>query len=445
MIKRTGQSKIAVVGWGRGMGHKGHMYLADAVITQAQAMNADPYFFVSKTVGKDDPIYPEEKVKIYQRVFPQKATIFTAQGNLNQALNDLAGLGYQGVVVVVGADQKAAFQYLEKPNKEGVPIYQSFGFKKLKVISRQETKSKFAQEEGPRATPMRQVLLDPNSNEEARFKVWRRDMPEQLGDNEVLDLMHKAEQRMMTSVPAKKVNKLPKVNAINKVKSNKLKEQIQRMRPFMKEATAEQKYRFLQLMKESLDQVANKEFLDGTQRSRLLLKLLDTGKYDLDKLSLLSSADLVELYRKEFTKVNEISFFKLGKSEKPVGTKPKEVEPDTTPNDYHSYFKKEKPEQEVYRNPGEFFDKNKVDPLAINKPDEVEEARILDPLSKVDVYYIGKDGKSQQCYKGIPYKYVDKAIDVLRTRYSIDDERIEVRPSSNDEYTKESLDYLEEK
>ena len=428
MIKRTGQSKIAVVGWGRGMGHKGHMYLADAVITQAQAMNADPYFFVSKTVGKDDPIYPEEKVKIYQRVFPQQATIFTAQGNLNQALADLAGLGYQGVVVVVGADQKAAFQYLEKPNKEGVPIYQSFGFKKLKVISRQETKSKFAQEEGPRATPMRQVLLDPNSNEEARFKVWRRDMPEQLGDNEVLDLMHKAEQRMMTSVPAKKVNKLPKVNAINKVKSNKLKEQIQRMRPFMKEATAEQKYRFLQLMKESLDQVANKEFLDGTQRSRLLLKLLDTGKYDLDKLSLLSSADLVELYRKEFTKVNEISFFKLGKSEKPVGTKPKEVEPDTTPNDYHSYFKKEKPEQEVYRNPGEFFDKNKVDPLAINKPDEVEEARILDPLSKVDVYYIGKDGKSQ-----------------LRTRYKIDDKRIEVRPSSNDEYTKESLDYLEEK
>jgi hypothetical protein len=217
------------------------------------------------------------------------------------------------------------------------------------------------------------------------------------------------------------------------------------MRPFMKEATAEQKYRFLQLMKESLDQVANKEFLDGTQRSRLLLKLLDTGKYDLDKLSLLSSADLVELYRKEFTKVNEISFFKLGKSEKPVGTKPKEVEPDTTPNDYHSYFKKEKPEQEVYRNPGEFFDKNKVDPLAINKPDEVEEARILDPLSKVDVYYIGKDGKSQQCYKGIPYKYVDKAIDILRTRYKIDDKRIEVRPSSNDEYTKESLDYLEEK
>ncbi len=80
-MKRTGNSKLAVVGWGRGMGHKGHMYLADAVITQARDMGADPYFFVSKTVGKDDPIYPEEKIQIYQKVFPQQATIFTAQGN----------------------------------------------------------------------------------------------------------------------------------------------------------------------------------------------------------------------------------------------------------------------------------------------------------------------------------------------------------------------------
>ena len=101
-MKRTGQSRIAVVGWGRGMGHKGHMYLADAVIEQAKKMNADPYFFVSKTIGKDDPIFPEEKVEIYQRVFPQQAIIFTAQNNLNDSLKQLAELGYQGVVVVVG-------------------------------------------------------------------------------------------------------------------------------------------------------------------------------------------------------------------------------------------------------------------------------------------------------------------------------------------------------
>ncbi len=198
-MKRTGNSKIAVVGWGRGMGHKGHMYLADAVITQAQQMNADPYFFVSKTVGKDDPVFPEEKVRIYQKVFPQHATIFEPQGNLNQALQELATLGYQGVVLVVGADQKQAFQYLEKPNKEGVPVYQSMGLKKLKVISRQETNSQFKNEEGPRATPMREILLDPNATEEDKFKVWRRDMPDQLGDRDVLDIMNKAESRLLQS------------------------------------------------------------------------------------------------------------------------------------------------------------------------------------------------------------------------------------------------------
>jgi hypothetical protein len=235
-MKRTGNSKVAVVGWGRGMGHTGHMYLADAVIQQAADMKADPYFFISKTVGKDDPIYPEEKVKIYQAVFPKYANIFMPQGNLNQALTDLSQLGYDGVVVVVGADQKQAFQYLEKPNKEGVPVYQTMGFKKLRVISRQETRSKFANEEGPRATPMREILMNPNASEEDKFAVWRRDMPKNLPDKQVLDLMQKAEQRMR-AIP---------------VKNKKLKEFITKLRPLLKEANTAQRLKVLKLIKESM-------------------------------------------------------------------------------------------------------------------------------------------------------------------------------------------------
>ncbi len=204
-MKRTGNSKLAVVGWGRGMGHTGHMFLADAVITQAADMKADPYFFVSKTVGKDDPLFPEEKLAIYQTVFPKQKNIFTAEGNLNQALQELAKLGYQGVVLVVGADQKESFKYLEKPNKEGVPVYQSFGFSKLKVISRQETRSKFRSEEGPRATPMRQALLDPNVSDEEKYQVWRRDMPSALSDEQVADLMQKAQSRLLRTNKKKQV------------------------------------------------------------------------------------------------------------------------------------------------------------------------------------------------------------------------------------------------
>ena len=237
MIQRTGNKRVAVVGWGRGMGHKGHMYLASSVITKAQLMGADPYFFISKTVGKDDPLFPEEKVKIYQKVFPQNAKIFQPQGNLNQALTELAEDGYQGVVLVVGADQKEAFKYLEKPNKEGVPIYKSMGLKKLKVISRQETGDSSANLEGPRATPMREILLHPEASEKQKFKVWRDAMPDALGDKEVMDLMHKAEARLMGSVAKKK----------------KIKEFVEKVKPLLSEASPEQKTKIFNMLKEYKD------------------------------------------------------------------------------------------------------------------------------------------------------------------------------------------------
>ena len=103
----------------------------------------------------------------------------------------------------MGLHQKESFKYLEKPNKEGVPVYQSFGFKKLKVISRQETRSKFRSEEGPRATPMREILLNPDATDEQKYEVWRRDMPSALSDDQVMDLMTKASTRLTAPKAAK--------------------------------------------------------------------------------------------------------------------------------------------------------------------------------------------------------------------------------------------------
>ena len=199
-IDRTGESKSAVVGWGRGMGHRGHMYLADAVITQAEETDADPYFVVSRTIGKDDPITPEEKLYLYKKVFPKMEHIFHAASDelpdLNRVLKHLAGLGYTDVTVVVGADQKNAFQYLVRPDKSGVEPYKQFGFNNMNVISRQETNSRYSQEEGPRATPMRNVLNDPEANDDKKFQTWRDAMSPEVSDDEVRDLMHKAHTRM---------------------------------------------------------------------------------------------------------------------------------------------------------------------------------------------------------------------------------------------------------
>ena len=208
-LERTGQGKSAVVGWGRGMGHKGHMFLASSVITQAKEANADPYFVVSKTVGKDDPINPDEKLAIYKKVFPQSGHIFQTatdeMPDLTRVLTKLNQMDYTDVTIVVGADQVKGLSYVKqyngKPDKAGNIL---FSFNTLNVISRQETNDPSRDQEGPRATPMRAVLMDPAKSEEEKFAVWRDAMNPELSDEEVMDLMHKAQQRMQALVKPKK-------------------------------------------------------------------------------------------------------------------------------------------------------------------------------------------------------------------------------------------------
>jgi hypothetical protein len=210
-MQRTGQGKTAVIGWGRGMGHKGHMMLASSVITQASKVGGDPYFVVSKTVGKDDPITPDEKIAIYKKVFPQSGHIFQPATDeipdLTRVLANLNQQGYTSVTVVLGADQVKAFQYLKnynnKPDKSGNILY---NFDNLDVISRQETGDPSAGEEGPRATPMRQVLMDPTKSEQEQFAVWRDAMSPEISDDEVRVLMNKAKERM-TAMNAPKPKK----------------------------------------------------------------------------------------------------------------------------------------------------------------------------------------------------------------------------------------------
>jgi FKBP-type peptidyl-prolyl cis-trans isomerase len=50
---------------------------------------------------------------------------------------------------------------------------------------------------------MRAVLTDPTKSEEEQFAVWRDAMPDNLSDDEVMDLMNKAKQRM-AAIPPKK-------------------------------------------------------------------------------------------------------------------------------------------------------------------------------------------------------------------------------------------------
>jgi hypothetical protein len=252
VVSEAKGGKKAVIGWGRGMGHTGHDALVTSVIHQAEQTGASPFFVVSRSFGKDDPIPPETKLALYQKKFPKYSKMFSLPSpdapTLNDVLAKLATKGYSDVTLVVGADQKEAFGYLTRPAKDGVPPYQKFGLNSLQIMSRQDTKAPGSDptqkdyHEGPRATPMREVLLDPNKSEQEQFAVWRQAMSSALSDQEVLQMMNTAKEN------------LAKFN-MPKPKGRKLKEFIERIKPLLEHASLEQKVKIYNQLLEAKRQL----------------------------------------------------------------------------------------------------------------------------------------------------------------------------------------------
>jgi hypothetical protein len=197
----AGTDSTVVVAWGRGMGHLGHMYLASAVITTANQCGGTPRFYVSETVGKEDPLLPEEKLAIYKKVFPKQAAIFSSAHTPLETLRELYSEGYKNLIFITGDDQVEAFRFLGEPSKTTgkLPV----PFNSVRVISRQETQDPYAREAGPRATPMRDILTNPNATTQQKYALWRRDMPRTLSDSDVQQYMTIAAQRLNSPIDPK--------------------------------------------------------------------------------------------------------------------------------------------------------------------------------------------------------------------------------------------------
>ena len=293
MNEAQGQQS-AVLGWGRGMGHTGHDALVTAVIHQAEQTGATPFFVVSRSFGKDDPIPPETKVAMYQKKFPKYAKMFSlppeGMSTVNEVIADLASKGYNSVTLIVGEQEKAAFGYLTKPAKDGIPPYKKFGLDSLHVMSRQDTRapgsdpSKPDYHEGPRATPMRQVLMDPNKSEKEQFDVWRKAMSPSLSDEEVLQMMRTAKEN------------LAKFN-LPKPKGRKLKEFIEKYKALLEHATPEQKVKIYQQLSEAKSRIIAKTAKDLENPPKIMqhrakrdqereeqLKYRDISKRDDDEI-----------------------------------------------------------------------------------------------------------------------------------------------------------------
>ena len=183
------------------MGHAGHMALASSVITHAADTNADPYVVLSKKTGPKDPLTVDEKIGIHRDVFPKHAGVFQpatdGMPSIIEVLQQLHGHGYKNATVVLGEDQKKAFQFIHKYNGQFDPeTGKGYKFDNLKLISRQETNDPSKGFEGPRATGMRDALTDGTKSEAEQWKIWRDGMHPKVSDDKVMDLMRIVKERL---------------------------------------------------------------------------------------------------------------------------------------------------------------------------------------------------------------------------------------------------------
>jgi len=93
------------------------MLLAKAVIDYAQSIGATPMFFVSETVGADDPFTAKEKLAIYKKVFTQYKSIFHSAKTVNVVAQTLNDQGYTSMTLVVGEDQKNDFSIFSQTDQ----------------------------------------------------------------------------------------------------------------------------------------------------------------------------------------------------------------------------------------------------------------------------------------------------------------------------------------
>ena len=239
------RTTTAVITYGSFVGHKGHEQLIDETIAIAKQVGGVPFIYVSPVVGPDDPIPPADKVKTLQKLYPQYANNIqvwdsggTAMKKIEKELVLPANSKYNKIIVVVGADRKdsteAWLNSLEKRMKDPVALAKYGGTQnqvEFQTIGTERDPEKGGT--GISFTQLRDTLKNPNASEQDKLNVWMQAFDSQkLGVAWIKHLM---------DTTAKYSNNQPQA----------IKEYISKMRPLLKEATVEQQYRMLKLMKEA--------------------------------------------------------------------------------------------------------------------------------------------------------------------------------------------------
>lgn len=178
-----------------------------------------------------------------------------------------------------------------------------------------------------------------NSDDQGRMNIIKQLYPRSKQQGSIKQMLDK----YIGSNEEQPAEVKPKTSSIKQLKANKLKEQIQRMRPLIKEATVEQKYKMLKLIKEAAQ---------------------------LDELNLFKKkADVL--------------------AQKPLAS-----------DNYRAYFDKTQPATvkatgKIYRHPDKYLNKTKIDPLTVKEEDMDEDWNKVNKKDKTN----GMSSKAVKAYR----------------------------------------------
>lgn len=265
----TRSGRTAVVTAGSFVGHKGHEQLVNYVIEKAAQLKADPYVYISSSVGPDDPIPPEVKLETWKRLYPQYKNMFhliqpggsVAKKIEKELVTATNPPPYDSIIMMVGEDRYESFKkWMEHVSKRMKnPQYPGFEHVTFDVINTPRNLESGGT--GISFTQLRNILKDPNATEEQQLDLWSKGFDEQkLGREYIKYLMDKTKQNMNIAAPADK--------------KAEIKEFIQRVRPMLKEASTEKKLQVLKLLKKSLN-----EFATGSETSLQEYNVRRTKKF----------------------------------------------------------------------------------------------------------------------------------------------------------------------
>jgi hypothetical protein len=252
------RTKPAVVTIGSFVGHIGHQWLINKAIQTARKMGGDPYIYVSPSMGPDDPIPPDMKVKTLQKLFPEYANnikVWSPDGTpvkkIEKELVLPSDSPYNKIVVIVGEDRYEGFkkwlESLEKRMKDPVALAKYGGTQDqvdYEIIGVPRNASGGGNDMS--FTRLRNVLKDPNKSEEEQLETWKQGFDTgKLGDAWVREIMKTAKKTMSLTEQVKKF--------------------IKHTKPLLKSATNEQKVKFYNLLKEAKDEIEKQT--DGNKKS----------------------------------------------------------------------------------------------------------------------------------------------------------------------------------